>query len=84
MVARGQQSIDTVVFFKLILVGYLENLCCDRKVIEYSKLRLDILFFLGYDLDEELPNSLFYIQHPGSIIEPFFLKRWKNTGYLQG
>ncbi len=52
---EGQRSIDPVVFFKLILVGYLENLNSDRKIIEHSKMRLDILFFLGYDLDEELP-----------------------------
>src|SRR3954447_5025826 len=52
---EGQQSIDPVVFFKLILVGYLENLNSDRKIIAHSKMRLDILFFLGYDLDEELP-----------------------------
>ena len=36
---EGQQSIDPVVFFKLILVGYLENLNSDRKIIEHSKLR---------------------------------------------
>lgn len=53
--SEGQASIDPVVFFKLILVGYLENLASDRKIIAHSKLRLDILFFLGYDLDEELP-----------------------------
>jgi transposase len=52
---EGQQSIDPLVFFKLILVGYLENLNSDRKIIEHSRMRLDILFFLGYDLDEELP-----------------------------
>jgi len=52
---EGQLSIDPIVFFKLILVGYLENLNSDRKIIEHSRLRLDILFFLGYDLDEELP-----------------------------
>lgn len=52
---EGQQSIDPVVFFKLILVGYLENLASDRKIIAHSRLRLDILFFLGYNLDEELP-----------------------------
>lgn len=52
---EGQQSIDPIVFFKLILVGYLENLNSDRRIIEHSKMRLDILFFLGYDLDEELP-----------------------------
>jgi len=52
---EGQASIDPLVFFKLILVGYLENLNSDRKIIAHSKMRLDILFFLGYDLDEELP-----------------------------
>lgn len=52
---EGQASIDPVVFFKLILVGYLENLNSDRRIIAHSKMRLDILFFLGYDLDEDLP-----------------------------
>jgi transposase len=52
---EGQQSIDPAIFFKLILIGYLENLNSDRKIIEHSRMRLDILFFLGYDLDEELP-----------------------------
>lgn len=52
---EGQQSIDPVVFFKLILVGYLENLNSDRKIINHASMRLDILFFIGYDIDEELP-----------------------------
>lgn len=52
---EGQQSIDPVVFFKLILVGYLENLGSDRQIIDHAALRLDILFFLGYDIDEQLP-----------------------------
>lgn len=52
---EGQQSIDPIVFFKLILIGYLENLNSDRRIIEHSRMRLDILFFLGYDLNEELP-----------------------------
>lgn len=52
---EGQKSIDPVVFFKLILVGYLENLNSDRRIIAHAQMRLDILFFLGYDLDEELP-----------------------------
>ena len=30
---EGQQSVDPVVFFKLILIGYLENLCNDRRII---------------------------------------------------
>ena len=30
---EGQQSIDSVVFFKLILIGYLENLNSDRRIV---------------------------------------------------
>lgn len=44
-----------MVFFKLCLVGYLENLISDRRLIAHCKMRLDIRFFLGYDLDEDLP-----------------------------
>ena len=52
---EGQKSIDPVVFMKLMLVGYLENLSSDRKIVSTSRMRMDILYFLGYDLDEELP-----------------------------
>lgn len=51
----GQKSIDPVVFIKLMLVGYLENINSDRRIINFSRMRLDILYFLGYDLGEELP-----------------------------
>ena len=51
----GQKSIDPVVFIKLCLVGYLENIISDRKLIDHCSLRLDILYFIGYDIDEELP-----------------------------
>ncbi len=53
--AEGQQSIDPVVFFKLMLIGYLENLCSDRRIINMAKLRLDMLYFIGYNIDEALP-----------------------------
>jgi transposase len=51
----GQPSLDPVVFFKLVLVGRLENLVSDRRLVEQCALRLDILYFLGYEVDEELP-----------------------------
>jgi len=51
----GQPSLDPVVFFKLMLVSRLENLVSDRRLIEHCSLRLDILYFLGYELDEVLP-----------------------------
>jgi transposase len=52
---EGQQSIDPVVFFKLMMVGYFENLSSDRRIMSTASMRLDILFFIGYDIDEPLP-----------------------------
>jgi transposase len=74
----GQKSIDSVVFFKLCLVGYLENIISDRKIIEHSSMRLDILYFIDYDVEEELPwhstisrtRQLF----PSDIFEEVFTK----------
>jgi transposase len=51
----GQKSVDPVVFFKLHLVAHFENLCSERALIKKSQLRLDILYFLNYDLGERLP-----------------------------
>src|SRR5215212_465322 len=52
---EGQQSIDPVVFFKLMLIGYLENLGSDRRIITTSGFRLYMQYFRCYDIDEELP-----------------------------
>jgi transposase len=52
---EGQESIDPVVFFKICLVGYLNNINYDRKLIEYCSNCLDIRLYIRYDLDEPLP-----------------------------
>jgi transposase len=51
----GQKSIDPTVFFRLCLVGYLENIISDRQLIQHVTMRLDIIYFLDYDIDDELP-----------------------------
>lgn len=53
--SSGQKSIDPVVFFKLCLVGYLENIISDCKLMNHCSMRLDIMYFVGYDIDEEFP-----------------------------
>tara|TARA_B100000745_G_C20133041_1_gene388297 strand:+ start:80 stop:1624 length:1545 start_codon:yes stop_codon:yes gene_type:complete len=87
----GQKSLDPVVFYKLCLVGYLENIISDRKLIDHCSMRMDILFFLGYDIDEPLPwhstisrtRQLF----PASLFEEVFtevLKMCIEKGMVSG
>lgn len=52
---EGQESIDPVVFFKILLVGYLNNVNSDRKLIAFCSDSLAIRLFLKYDIDESLP-----------------------------
>ncbi|UOQ69109.1 IS1182 family transposase [Hymenobacter volaticus] len=53
--AGGRPSLDPVVFVKLLLVGHLENITSDRKLLELAQLHLGIRAFLGYDLAHPLP-----------------------------
>jgi len=53
--AEGQESIDPVVFFKICLVGYLNNLNSDRRLMDYCGNCLDVRWYLKYDIDEVLP-----------------------------
>ncbi|WP_211341866.1 transposase [Ulvibacterium marinum] len=74
----GNPSIDPVVFFKLLITGYLENITSDRKLVEHCSMRMDVLYFLGHDLDEELPwhstISRTRQLYPESLFEKLFNK----------
>ena len=52
----GQPSIDPVVLFKMMLIGYLFNVASERKLAKEIQVNLAYRFFLGYDFDEATPN----------------------------
>jgi transposase len=54
--AISRPSLDSVVFVKLLLVQYLENITSDRKLVELASLHLGIRAFLGYELDQLIPS----------------------------
>jgi transposase len=52
----GRPSIDPVVFFKLQLVLYLEGLRSERQLMRLAADRLSVRWYIGYSLDEALPD----------------------------
>jgi len=52
----GRPSIDPVVFFKLHLIMFFEGIRSERQLVEMVNLRLDHRWYLGYDLDEVVPD----------------------------
>ncbi len=51
----GNPSLDPVVFFKMQIYGYLENITSDRQLVKRISDSLSGRLFIGYDLDEEIP-----------------------------
>jgi len=52
----GQPSIDPVVLFKMLLVGYLYGITSERRLAQEVELNLAYRWFVGYDLDEAVPD----------------------------
>ncbi len=52
----GQPSVDPVVLFKMLLVGYLYGITSERRLAEDISLNLAYRWFLGYDFDEATPD----------------------------
>jgi len=54
--AGGRPSIDPVVFFKLQLAIFFEDIRSERLLMRTVADRLSVRWYLGYDLDEGLPD----------------------------
>jgi transposase len=54
--SNGNVSVDPVIIMKLMLLLFLDNVPSERELMRIVPLRLDYLWFLGYGLEDEIPN----------------------------
>jgi transposase len=54
--ARGRPSVDPVVFFKLQLIMFFEGIRSERQLMEAVRMNLAYRWYIGYDLDEPVPD----------------------------
>ena len=52
----GRPSVDPVVFFKLQLIAFFEGIRSERQLMETVNLNMAHRWFIGYDLDEPVPD----------------------------
>jgi transposase len=52
----GNVSLDPRVIVKLLLLLFLYDISSERELMEQIRVRLDFLWFLGFDLDTEIPH----------------------------
>ena len=89
--ADGRPGIDPVVYFKMLMVGFFENLSSERAIAARCEDSLAVRSFLGYGLEEATPDhsSLSVIRRrlPGEVYQAVFeliLKALKECGLLKG
>jgi transposase len=87
----GRPSIDPVVFFKLQLIMFFEGIRSERQLMDMVNMRLDHRWYLGYDLDEAVPDhsSLSKIRerYGLDIFQRFFeeiVERCRQAGLVWG
>ncbi len=80
----GQPSIDPIVLFKIMLIGYFYGITSERRLAGEISLNMAFMWYLGYDLDESTPDhsviSKARARHGKEVFEqsldgyPFFQK----------
>jgi transposase len=72
----GQPSVDPVVIFKMLLLGYLYGITSERRLAQEVSLHLGYRWFLGYDFDVPTPNhsvlSKARARFSAEVFESFF------------
>lgn len=53
---NGRPSVDPVVLFKLLFIGYLFGIRSERQLIREVEMNMAYRWFLGYNLTEKIPN----------------------------
>ncbi|WP_308986641.1 transposase [Thalassobacterium sedimentorum] len=53
---KGNESVDPEIILKLMFLLFLDNVKSERELMRIIPERLDYLWFLGYGLDDDIPN----------------------------
>ena len=53
---RGRPGVDPLVYFKMLMIGFFENISSERGIAERCSDSISVRFFLGYDLTQSTPD----------------------------
>ena len=88
---EGKPSIDPVVLLKLYLLGYCFAIPSERRLFREVQVNLAYRWYLGYDLDEPIPDHSIMTksryQFPSEVFERLFkqiVRLSKEKGLISG
>jgi transposase len=75
----GRPSVDPVVVFKLYLVMVFEGIRSERQLLMLAADRLSVRWYLGYSLDEPLPDAATLTRLRQRLGLPFFRRFFEHV-----
>lgn len=72
---NGRPSVDPVVLFKMLFIGYLFGIRSERQLVKEIEVNVAYRWFLGYNLTDKIPSH--------STISQNRIKRFKDTNIYQ-
>ncbi len=80
---KGNVSVDPVIVMKMMLLLFWDNVRSERELMRIIPLRIDYLWFLGYSLEDEIPNhsvlSKARRRWGRKSLPGFFVKVWRSV-----
>ena len=80
---KGNESVDPVVIMKMMFLLFFDDIKSERELMEVIGERLDYLWFLGYGLEEKVPDhsvlSKARARWGQEVFESLFVRRWRNA-----
>jgi len=87
----GRPSIDPVVVAKMMILGFFYNISSERQLMKDIQVNLAYRWYLGYDLDEAIPNHSILSKARRRLGEAFFeqlfgrvLELCRQAGLIDG
>ncbi len=74
----GKPSVDPVVLVKMLLIGYLYDIRSERRLAEEMSLNLAYRWYIGYDLDEEVPDHSIFSKARKRFGKKLFLEVFEH------
>lgn len=74
----GKPSIDPVVLIKMLLIGYLFDIRSERRLVEEVSLNIAYRWYIGYDLDEAVPDHSIFSKARERFGKKLFLDIFEN------
>lgn len=91
---NGRPAIHPISLFKMLFIGYLFGIRSERRLVQEIEVNLAYRWFIGYDLDDKIPNHstfsqarrLRFIKRPELVREIFdnIVRQCINYGLIDG